>query len=414
MNKVSFHLKRPNENKAQSVFALYYVQNRAAKIYTGLSIHPKNWHPKRQRVKTADRNASIFNSRLDQIETDILSVVRDLENAHIPVTVERIRERYKALTGKSAEREDRPFLDILEDWITTAKQRRSPHTIRTYGTLRTHLKDYSTARGAKLTFDRMDREFLNSFIDYLLRVAKLQNSSLWSIIKNLKTFMKWALEAGYTENRYFESVTKTSLAKSGFQVQEPVMIRLTEKELQAIADADLSDSRTLDNARNLFVLQCCLGVRFGDLRKIAAAPGDYVSGKVIRLVTQKNRKAITIPLLDAAQQLLERGSELKAISNPKMNAFLKDVAKRAGLTESVIVTEFRGIERVDKALEKWEAVTTHTAKRTFVTVMIARNISTEAIMKVTGNSRATIDRYIYLDDEDVQREMSKAADLLTA
>lgn len=412
MNKVSFHLKRPKESKPQSVFALYYVGRKAAKFYSGISIHPKNWNPKRQRVKSSSRNAAIFNSRLDQVETDILSAVRDLENAHVPLNPERVRSRYNELTQKNSERRDLGFFDVYDEWLQQAQNVRTASTITVYRSTRKHLENYAKARGAQITFDRMDREFMNSFIEYLLRIANLQNSTLWKVIKTWKTFMNWSLEQGYTQDRFFESITKASLAKSGFKAHETAMIRLTEEELQAIAELDLTDVPALDNARNLFVLQCSLGVRFGDLQKIVAAPTDYVSGNTIRLITQKNRKKITIPLLGVARHILEHSSELHSISNQKSNAFIKEVARRAGITDSVIVTTFQGVERTDSVLSKYEAVTTHTAKRTFVTLMIARGISTEAIMKVTGNSRSTIDRYIYLNDEDIEREMMKAADLI--
>ena len=51
---------------------------------------------------------------------------------------------------------------------------------------------------------------------------------------------------------------------------------------------------------------------------------------------------------------------------------------------------------------------THTAKRSFVTILRRLDVSVEAIMAITGNNRQTIEAYILLTEEDAASEVRQA------
>ena len=63
------------------------------------------------------------------------------------------------------------------------------------------LKKYEEDRGATLTFDRIDREFIESLARYLIEIHNLTNVSVWNHLKRLKAFMKWATDRELTTNR---------------------------------------------------------------------------------------------------------------------------------------------------------------------------------------------------------------------
>jgi integrase len=158
--------------------------------------------------------------------------------------------------------------------------------------------------------------------------------------------------------------------------------------------------------RDLFVLQSHTGLRYGDLQGLGP---EHIQEGSIRLVTGKNRKAITVPLLPAARAIWEKyEGKLPKISNQKQNEYLKELGKLAGIDSPVVVVDYRGIERIERVEPKHELIGTHTAKRSFVTVLRQRGVSIEAIMKATGNNRRTIEKYIVATQQDAVEEIRGA------
>lgn len=410
MNNISFYLARPHGTTPTVIYARLRLNGSQIKIFTGLSVLPKHWNNSRQRVKSTVVNAAPFNDRLDKITVDLCTIVLDIENQHIKPTADLVRQRFQALSVQldSKPAEQKSVFECWEEWLKSTERTKSSQTIRNYRSVLNHFKSFSKDRGFNITFDRMDRHFVNALIEYLLKVQKMTNATLWNVFKTWKAFMKWANDLELTDNRFYDSVTKKD-----FRVPEHRMFRLNEMELQQIAELPLQTDGFLENARNLFVLQCCLGVRYSDLERIVQAPNDHIDGDFIRLTTQKNHKSVVIPLLPAARRILvDKVAGIRPISHQRFNDYLKQVAEKAGLTDTIIKIEFRGSQQTRRTVRKCDEIASHTAKRTFVSLMIARGISAETIMKITGNSRATIDRYIILNEEDIKREMEKAADLL--
>jgi hypothetical protein len=74
----------------------------------------------------------------------------------------------------------------------------------------------------------------------------------------------------------------------------------------------------------------------------------------------------------------------------------------------IVTVDYMGTERVEKVRPKYELIGTHTAKRSFVTILRQNGVSVEAIMKVTGNSRPTLERYILRTESDALQEIAAA------
>lgn len=410
MNKISFYLARPQSRTNTVVLVRMKIAGNQVRFGSGVSVLPKDWNGKKQRVRSSANNAVPINKRLDRIETDLTEIFLDLQNNRIEPTPERVKARYDALLQRDVTRTSgKTYFDYWDEWLKTTENEKTESTRKQYRSVKARLEEYQEKKGAVLTFERMDREFFNSFTDYLLKVHHMQNATIWNQIKRIKAFMGWAVEEGLTTNREYEKVTQKA-----FNVQPPIPVRLTEEELRNFADHDFTDAPYLDNARNLFVLQSCLGVRVSDLLKIVANPAAYREGNNIRLTTQKNKKAVMIPFSPLARKILDGENPPHHISDVKLNKYLKEAAKRAGLDRLITRAEFRGTKREDVTLPLHEEIATHCAKRTFVSLMAARGVSRDVLKAITGNTDKTLDRYLHLDESEIEREMRKAADILAS
>lgn len=403
---ISFFLKKPaKKNGERGVFAYTrFGKDQMIIYFPHLSVKPTEWSQKKQRVKPSVTNAAPINDALSKIESDLKGIIASLLKEHIQPTPELVKSRFKALRKTDATRTgEKSFLEFFQDWIDQSRNSKTEQTLKLYGSVKARLEEYQEDRGAKLTFERMDREFVNSFTDYLIRIKKLQNSTVWHNVKTWKAFMNWAVKIGLTTNREFERITKKD-----FNVQEPMIVRLTEEEFNRFTDYDFTGSPYLNNARNLFILQASIGVRVSDLLKIVQAPAFYIEGDSIRIVAQKTRKEQRIPLNPRARRILFSANPPHHISDVKLNKYIKEAAKVAGLDRVVTKSEFRGTNRTDISVPLHDEISTHCAKRTFVSLMVASGVHIQTIADITGNTLETIQRYISLDEGELRREAKKA------
>ena len=149
------------------------------------------------------------------------------------------------------------------------------------------------------------------------------------------------------------------------------IIVLTENEFMKLYTLDLSDNKSLSKVRDVFCFQCLTGQRFSD---IASLNRDDIKDNSWYLHTYKTRDIIEIPLTPLAKEILNRyklnSQPLPVISQQKTNDYLKELCAIAELNDSITLVRYRGSERVEYKKPKYEFITTHTARRTFVTISL--------------------------------------------
>jgi site-specific recombinase XerD len=94
-------------------------------------------------------------------------------------------------------------------------------------------------------------------------------------------------------------------------------------------------------------------------------------------------------------------NQLPIISEQKINQYLKELCQMAGINQKVKTTStIEGGQQIE-FFEKWEQVTTHTARRSFATNMFRDGFNPTLIMKATGHgTEKNFRRYLKLDNSD--------------
>ncbi len=234
-------------------------------------------------------------------------------------------------------------------------------------------------------------DFYEDFLNYLMNVKELAKNTIGTIFKNIKVFMNYANDKGYTTNqghrhRKFKSIEETSET-----------IYLTESELETLYNLNLSDKPKLDRVRDLFIIGCYTGLRFSDLSQIT--PDKFTNnGTRLKIKTIKTGETVIIPLHRTIRAILQKYDNKlpRVISNQKFNEYLKDIGKteEAKLTETVLINQTKGGLRYESKFEKWQLVTVHTARRSFATNMYLAGVPSISIMKITGHKT---ERCVYED-----------------
>lgn len=178
-------------------------------------------------------------------------------------------------------------------------------------------------------------------------------------------------------------------------------------EVKAMYAYDLSENKRLERVRDVFILGCLTGMRYSDYKRIKR---ENVVNDVIRMREVKDKsKTLEIPLSGWAKDILEKYNyNLPVISEQKFREYVKEVARRVGLTEQVIKSTRIGNTVKEDSKSRCDLISTHTARRTFITIMKNKGVPDKVIMKITGHkSLSSFHRYYRPNDEDVSSFMNE-------
>jgi integrase len=294
----------------------------------------------------------------------------------------------------------RSFWDYFDEWIALARAQHKPRSAQVYATASRHVREFAQASKYAVDFDTITPTFGDRYTTYLLHQVKLTDNTVAKQVLTLKRFLRWARDRGYTNATGFDRLS--------WKRQEPDIMTLTAGEVAALEQLALPPGGYLANARALFLLACYTGLRYSDLVSIRA---EHLRGQALRMTTQKTRETVTVPLRPEALALVEQllAGQVRAITNQKLNDYLKELGKLAGIDAPVEVIRFRGGVRESTTVAKWERLGCHTGRRTFVTLSLERGLRPETIMKVTGHRGwKSFQRYVNITSDTVEREFQKS------
>lgn len=376
-------------------------------LSTGCSIEAKQWDKERKRASVrADRGRGLqlcndwqyINSTLEQIYDRCLflaSEIRQEEASGTPVTYEEAKERYRSdavllnLRGISETRRV-VYTDGVFEFIASEIEAGTD----TEGTKRAkrntlnHLRSYhnSISPNVPMYWERFTADYLEGFVTYL-RNNTSNASTINKQVKNARLFHRLGLEAGKANE--LGKVTK-------LKEEESQKIYLKPYELEALGALPLQAGSTEATARDWFLIACGTGLRVSDLLRLTPEHirhSDIAGvGRLIQIRTQKTKHEVIIPLVvPCVVETLERLGWIfpKRLEPQTLNRLLKKLSREAGITDKTEITDKQG-----RTLERWEAITMHTARHTFATQALMLDIRPELVAEITGHkSLGVLDKH---------------------
>ena len=339
----------------------------------------KHWTEK-QRLKIPRSHPE--NQEINELLNSWESKIRALYHKEISATGwGPIKKAYAALINSSDEDAD-SVLDYAKRVFCQKRLSQgrliSQASLLKFRTLAHHLEKFQEKYGYRLTWGRIDSKFKSDLDQYFFQDCELAANTGNRYYKHLKQVIKHAQNEGLHTNTYFQHSDFVPPAES------LVKVFLNEAELQKIADLDLDKNDRLRLVRDAFLVGCWTGLRFSDWHKVTTAT---IKGHVIRVIQTKTKKPVILPLAPEIEAIVQAyGSQgVNQISNQKLNDYIKEVALMAGICELFITSITRGGRLVTDQREKWQLVTSHTARRSFATNMYLRNYTPLEIMSATGH-----------------------------
>ena len=274
-------------------------------------------------------------------------------------------------------------------------------THQKFAALKSHLSGWRS----DLSFDDFDEGGIASFITYLREKKEMKNSTIGKQMGFLKWFLRWATLKGFNSNTAYQTFSpklRTAQRQVVFLDWDELMMVFNyevpaDGEVVTLHDADGKEytktvhaSNGLRISRDIFCFCCFTSLRYSDASNLKRA---NITDNALTITTVKTADTITIELNKYARAILSRydgkdlnGYALPHITNQRMNKYLKELCELCEINQPVTRTYYRGAERIDETMPKYEVVGTHTGRRTFICNALMLGIPAEIVMKWTGHA----------------------------
>ncbi len=408
----TFNLKEPNKDRESLIlFSAYFKDEGRKFVYsTGEVIHPEEWdfqnrQPKHLngRTEKANRHRGI-KRQLDRYTNFFSDTIQNYKLTNRDIFIADIRsdfdtqfKRTKSIASKFFEVYDLFLRDKKSDYSEDAN---SQTTIKRYEYNKKLLLSFQEYRDKKIHFNQIDKVFYNDFINYCVTTKKHSSNTLRRNVGLFKTFLYWSLENGYTFKSDFQKFKAP-------KAQPTDEVALTLDQVQEVFDFDLSKNERLEKVRDLFVFGCATGMRYSNYSKVSKR--DIHNGMIKVRDAKNNSKTLEIPLNDFSLFVLKKYDyHLPRISNQRFNDYIKEVFKTIGYTDEVKKTMKIGKDIIEQINPLYERISSHTARRSFITIMKNRKIPDKVIMSYTGHKSLEVFNKYYKPNNEERKEFMES------
>ncbi len=409
MAKITASLSTKVDARGKSEILLRFVAGRdfIFRIHSDIYIAPERWKdggiviPRIATPEQAELKAS--KARLDSLIAHILDTFTEADKDVVTRDwmqdqVDRFHHPDKlAGAGTGFDELFTEFIRLKD--VSDSRRRRYQVTARA-------LRKFEEDKGRSLTVNGVTVKTLEAFREYLEKDDTRGKNVVIQYLDVLRTFYHWLNHRGITRHNPFDNF-QTGTAVYGTPYY------LTIQERDAIYQADLSEHPALAAQRDIFVFQCLVGCRVGDLLRFKK--GD-VDENVLSYIPRKTREGhpvvVRVPLNETAKEILARYAGFQGdrllpfISAQKYNDAIKEILKAAGITRTVTILDPLTRKEVKKPLN--EVASSHLARRTFVGNLYRQVKDPALIGSMTGHVEGSKAFARYRDiDDDIKKDTVK-------
>ena len=420
----NFNLRQPKANKPTNIYLVVYLNNKQVKLSTGVKVYPEHWNIRKQQAyvnarlsKLDNNNNTIANDRLSELKDMFLEFKHylcehptDIDNS---ITILRTRIYKNTMTTeikkKSATTVMKEIIDAKQAASSTKEQQKL-----NVGKFERYLKENNISD----TWESMNLNTFEGYQKYLVdngrgsvTIRNIIQNTLFPLLKKISKRVDIPFTWYDSNLNSFEFVKD----ESNKELASNKKVTLTEEQLKQLYDHPITGTerqiKKNTEIRDLFVLQCLVGQRVGDMQKFFNGDNERDEEEdTISIIQQKTKARAIIPLTPLAKEIISKyqNTELKYYkpSNSNLNAELRIIVEEAGLNTPITFEDKDG----KQVKPLFELVHTHTARHTFITIMCRRDIPKETIIIATGHEDTKmIDKvYSHLSNKDKAQKVSTA------
>ena len=217
-----------------------------------------------------------------------------------------------------------------------------------------------------------------------------------AIISKLKLVMNEGYKQKFHRNEDFRMFRRMS--------EVPETIALSQEELDLLYTFD-GFTQMERKAADLFIIGSYAVARWEDYSRLTL---DNVSGGMLNYNQLKTGRTVILPASPRLVFCLERnGGRAPVLSQQKFNEAIKRACQKIGMTQKLHISKSKGALRLPEAKERWEMVSSHTARRTGCSLIYLSGVPTKRCMMLSGHKTEKVFlNYIRISKEENAKMLS--------
>ena len=234
------------------------------------------------------------------------------------------------------------------------------------------LSYFEQANDCPALWENLTKIRLICFVNYL--VTKFSKNSARQYAAKFKALLNEYSEENIIPCKDFNKILSIKKEVS-------TNVFLTSDELIKLEKVGVC-SDTEELVKFQFLIGCYTGARHSDYCRFTET---NISNGVLSYVSQKTKIQAIIPLKPFVATRVKGVSAGRTISDKQFNEVIRRLCKRAGIRSKVKL--FRASE--EESGEKWEFVSSHTARRSFASNLYLLGADIYSISRMMGHSNVT-------------------------
>lgn len=293
------------------------------------------------------------------------------------------------------------FIDFIREVLEKRSRRKSEHYAAVYDAIIKHIESFSLEFNCDIYTNSVTSEFLDDFIVYLEEQGLRHNTIVGYILK-IQSLVRRASQYNYAVDlTYDETDLKCEPTNAVFLSMNEITRIYYYKFIRQ------DKRKAKERIRDMFVLGCLTALRYSDYSRLTS---QNLIDNYIVIRTKKTNVDVKVPAHDYVKEIFAKygGFVPGGLCIQYFNKYLKVIMKEIGLDDPVTFSYTKGGKLITITREKWEFISSHTARRSAATNMyLTGRMKTFEIMKLTGHrSEQNFFRYIRLTGDDTARLIS--------
>ncbi|MBR5860933.1 MAG: site-specific integrase [Bacteroidaceae bacterium] len=430
--KINFNLKGIGSKKSQ-IWLTTTINKERVRIYTGLLIEPEYWikTTRTQVGERASEDSALGNVQLKYNKGVNKGLKKILDNCH----EYGVEVSQNHLMNNGMEHNAKNFSDYINAKIRGVEvsiRKKPAEFINAYIERKSQMVNRDTQRrivSGTIYNHRNALQRLQKFCEdkHIRLVWEVFNAQLE------ERFTAWMMSKNYTSNTIAAqySIMKVWLTEAEIQglitdksfhryqtkCHDVENVYLTEEDINKLYAIDFNDEviKTqidprdhIEITRDLFIVACWTGLRFGDWKDLSEA---NINDDTMIVHTHKTDKTVIIPLHPMVKAIIAKygGVLPKSVDKSKTLKHIRKCAEWAGISEPVSLSRVKGGQTEIKNGAKHDFLMNHTARRSFATNMYLKGVPTISIMAITGHTtEGNFLKYIKVDKLQHARIVAQA------
>ena len=361
-------------------------------VDTTIWVHPRSWVQKTQRISNKELEATEKQQKINSVYGSILNFVNtngEQQPEIEGINFDALKEFFPKLVAKRKTLAD--YIDEYYKYRVGLNNKRN--TTKGFITLKTRIQDFDTSKKRKTYLNGINLNWSNELEVYLKGKPYNEETisktyALLNTVLNHYYDLKDEINVDLSDkfkSKKFKRGKKTGNKPNPLNMMQ--LITLSKHQFE---------QEHLKKTQKMILLQCNIGMRYDDIKKIRPEHIENEELKFVPAKTEHHGIIVVQPLNEYAHYLLKEVGYNTSVYDYENQSYNKNIK------------EIFDIMREKYPDLKYKTYTSHNFRDTFISNAVEAGINWKSIITWVGHSSYDMmDKYIKTSPEFNRREMDK-------